>query len=63
VVWRRGSSESEADIMAYLAGRVASYKKLRQLEFVDVIPKSVSGKILRRQLRDEFVNRTKTAAA
>jgi len=63
VVRRRGSSESEADIMAYLAGRVASYKKLRQLEFVDVIPKSVSGKILRRQLRDEFVNRTKTAAA
>ncbi|XP_066347320.1 4-coumarate--CoA ligase-like 9 [Miscanthus floridulus] len=63
VVLRRGSSESEADIMAYVAGRVASYKKLRQLQFVYVIPKSVSGKILRRQLRDEFVNRTKTAAA
>nr|ACN32032.1 unknown [Zea mays] len=63
VVRRCGASESEADIMAYVAGRVASYKKLRLLQFVDVIHKSVSGKILRRQLRDEFVSRTKTAAA
>lgn len=63
VVRRHGASESEADIMAYVAGRVASYKKLRLLQFVDAIPKSVSGKILRRQLRDEFVKRTKTAAA
>lgn len=61
VVRRRGAPESEADMMAYVAGRVASYKKLRLLRFVDAIPKSVSGKILRRQLRDEFVK--KTAAA
>nr|ACG40718.1 hypothetical protein [Zea mays] len=53
----------QATIMGYVAGRVASYKKLRLLQFVDVIHKSVSGKILRRQLRDEFVSRTKTAAA
>ncbi|XP_062185746.1 4-coumarate--CoA ligase-like 9 [Phragmites australis] len=63
VVRRRGAAESEADIMAYVAARVASYKKLRLLRFVDAIPKSVSGKILRRQLRDELVKRTKTAAA
>jgi 4-coumarate--CoA ligase len=30
---------------------------------VDVIPKSVSGKIMRRQLKDEFMKKTKTAAA
>ncbi|CAN6242224.1 unnamed protein product [Urochloa humidicola] len=63
VVRRRGAAESEADVMAYVAARVASYKKLRVLRFVDVIPKSVSGKILRRQLRDEFVQRAKAAAA
>ncbi|RLM75163.1 hypothetical protein C2845_PM15G03760 [Panicum miliaceum] len=63
VVRRRGASESEADMMAYVAARVASYKKLRLLRFVDAIPKSVSGKILRRQLRDEFVKNAKTAAA
>ncbi|CAD6233701.1 unnamed protein product [Miscanthus lutarioriparius] len=63
VVRRRGAPESEADMMAYVAGRVASYKKLRMLRFVDAIPKSVSGKILRRQLRDDFIKRAKTAAA
>jgi len=63
VVRRRGAAESEADMMAYVAARVASYKKLRVLRFVDAIPKSVSGKILRRQLRDEFVKKAKTAAA
>nr|CAB3486667.1 unnamed protein product [Digitaria exilis] len=57
VVRRRGAPESEADMMAYVAARVASYKKIRLLRFVDAIPKSVSGKILRRQLRDEFVER------
>jgi 4-coumarate--CoA ligase len=51
--------------MAYVAGpgRVASSKKLRRLRFVHAIPKSVSGKILRRQLRDDFVKRANTAAA
>ncbi|CAN6248077.1 unnamed protein product [Urochloa humidicola] len=63
VVRRRGAAESEADVMAYVASRVASYKKLRVLRFVDTIPKSVSGKILRRQLRDEFVKRAKAGAA
>jgi 4-coumarate--CoA ligase len=59
----RGAPENEADMMAYVAGRVASYKKLRMLRFVDAIPKSVSGKILRRQLRDDFIKRANTAAA
>jgi acyl-CoA synthetase (AMP-forming)/AMP-acid ligase II len=40
------------ELMAYVAARVAPYKKVRRLEFVDAIPKSASGKILRRLLRD-----------
>ena len=43
------------DLMAFVAGRVASYKKIRRLDFIDVIPKSPSGKILRRVLRDRIV--------
>jgi acyl-CoA synthetase (AMP-forming)/AMP-acid ligase II len=39
-------------VMAYVAERVAPYKKVRKVEFVDVVPKSASGKILRRELRD-----------
>jgi len=38
------------EIMAYVAERVAPYKKLRYLEVIDQIPKSPSGKILRRVL-------------
>ena len=56
MVRRRGAAESEADMMAYVAARVASYKKLRMLHLVDAIPKSVSGKILRRQLRDDYMH-------
>ena len=40
------------DIMAYVAERVAPYKKVRQVEFVAVVPRATSGKILRRELRD-----------
>ncbi|MDF3038028.1 MAG: AMP-dependent synthetase and ligase, partial [Thermomicrobiales bacterium] len=38
------------DIMTFVAARVAPYKKVRRVEFVDQIPKSASGKILRRVL-------------
>jgi acyl-CoA synthetase (AMP-forming)/AMP-acid ligase II len=44
-------SEATADeLMAFVAARVAPYKKVRRLEFIDQIPKSASGKILRRVL-------------
>jgi acyl-CoA synthetase (AMP-forming)/AMP-acid ligase II len=45
------------DLMAFVATRVASYKKIRRLDFIDAIPKSPSGKILRRVLRDRIVAR------
>jgi acyl-CoA synthetase (AMP-forming)/AMP-acid ligase II len=38
------------DIVHYIAERVSPYKKIRQVEFIDVIPKTPSGKILRRVL-------------
>ena len=40
------------ELMAYVAERVAPFKKVRRLDFIDAIPKSASGKILRRLLRD-----------
>lgn len=43
---------SPDDVMAFVAERVAPHKKVRQIEVVDEIPKSASGKILRRVLRD-----------
>jgi acyl-CoA synthetase (AMP-forming)/AMP-acid ligase II len=47
----KGAATAEA-LMAHVALRVASYKKVRRVDFVDAIPKSPSGKILRRLLKD-----------
>jgi acyl-CoA synthetase (AMP-forming)/AMP-acid ligase II len=48
------SRRTTADaIMGWIAGRVAPHKRIRHLEFVDQIPKSASGKILRRVLMDK----------
>jgi 4-coumarate--CoA ligase len=52
VVLRPGAEATEADISDFVAGQVAHYKQLRHVEFIDAIPKSASGKILRRLLRD-----------
>jgi acyl-CoA synthetase (AMP-forming)/AMP-acid ligase II len=41
---------TENELMAFVATQVAPYKKIRQLEFIEQIPKSASGKILRRLL-------------
>jgi acyl-CoA synthetase (AMP-forming)/AMP-acid ligase II len=47
----KGAATAE-ELMAHVAARVAPYKKVRRVEFVDAIPKSASGKILRRLLKD-----------
>lgn len=56
----KGEAGAEA-IMDFVAERVAPHKKIRLLEFIDQIPKSLSGKILRRVLIDK--ERAKAAAA
>jgi acyl-coenzyme A synthetase/AMP-(fatty) acid ligase len=38
-------------VLSFVAERVAPYKKVRMVEFLDAIPKSAAGKILRRDLR------------
>ncbi|MEU6882013.1 4-coumarate--CoA ligase family protein [Streptomyces sp. NPDC046712] len=43
---------SGEDVMTYVAGKVAPYKKIRRVEFIDGVPRAASGKILRRELRD-----------
>ena len=45
---------TEDEIKAWLAQSLSSYKQVHKVVFVDEIPKSASGKILRRVLRDQF---------
>ncbi|MET7513301.1 4-coumarate--CoA ligase family protein [Streptomyces sp. NPDC005480] len=53
VVRAAGAPDLTADeVRAYVAGRVAPYKKVRRVEFIDGVPRAASGKILRRQLRE-----------
>jgi acyl-CoA synthetase (AMP-forming)/AMP-acid ligase II len=52
VVLRADAAASPDEIRQFVAGQVATYKQLRRLEVIDAIPKSASGKILRRLLRD-----------
>jgi acyl-CoA synthetase (AMP-forming)/AMP-acid ligase II len=52
VVKQSGAELTGAQVMEFVAGHVAPYKKVRQVAFIDAIPKSASGKILRKDLRD-----------
>jgi acyl-CoA synthetase (AMP-forming)/AMP-acid ligase II len=51
VVRKDGAALSKGEVIDFVAGKVAPYKKIRQVEFVEKIPKSPTGKILRKDLR------------
>jgi acyl-coenzyme A synthetase/AMP-(fatty) acid ligase len=57
LVVREGEVQADA-LMAYVAERVAVHMRVREVEFVDEIPKSASGKILRRVLVERERART-----
>ncbi len=50
VVRAPGAEITEGELLSYVSERVPSYKKVRRVEFIDEIPRSLSGKILRRVL-------------
>ncbi|HVM19540.1 MAG TPA: 4-coumarate--CoA ligase family protein [Egibacteraceae bacterium] len=51
VVAAPGQDLTAEEVTAFTAEHLASYKQVREVEFIDEIPKSASGKILRRELR------------
>jgi acetyl-CoA synthetase len=55
IVLRAGHAASErlaAEIQEFVKSRIAGYKYPRQIEFVTELPKTASGKIKRRTLRE-----------
>lgn len=52
VALRVDAAATPDDIREYVASQVASYKQLRDVRIIETIPKSASGKILRRLLKE-----------
>ena len=57
IVLRPGHTATEAEIIATARDRLASYKKPKKVIFVEELPKTVSGKIIKRELRDRFADK------
>ncbi|KAL1563176.1 4-coumarate--CoA ligase-like 1 [Salvia divinorum] len=55
VVIKTEATESEEDIIKYVSSNSATYKRVRIVQFVSAIPKSPSGKILRRLIRENML--------
>ena len=53
VVLKPDQSASADEVQEFVAGQVATYKQLREVVLIDAVPKSPSGKILRRVLKEQ----------
>ncbi|MBI4942512.1 MAG: 4-coumarate--CoA ligase family protein [Actinobacteria bacterium] len=53
VVLKAGQEVTAEEVQEFVAGQVAHYKQIRRLHFIDAVPKSASGKILRRILKEQ----------
>jgi acyl-CoA synthetase (AMP-forming)/AMP-acid ligase II len=52
VVLRAGHQITANEVIAHVAANLAGYKHVRHVAFVDAVPRTASGKVLRRVLRD-----------
>ena len=54
VALKEGQKATEEEIINFCKGQLARYKAPRSVEFVDALPKSSQGKILKREIRDKY---------
>ena len=54
VVLKPGSPATEAELLAFLRGRLAGYKVPKRVQFLDELPISGAGKILKRELLEKY---------
>ncbi len=58
IVLRPGMTATEAEIIAISRDNLAGFKKPKSVVFLDELPKTVSGKIIKRELRERLTERT-----
>ncbi|XP_073946402.1 uncharacterized protein [Choristoneura fumiferana] len=54
IVLKKGHSVPSSEVCAFVKERVAEYKRIHDVTFVDSLPKSSTGKILRRELKEKY---------
>ena len=54
VVLKPGAPRDPDDIIAWARARIANFKAPKSVDFVDAIPRNITGKILRRELRQPY---------
>jgi fatty-acyl-CoA synthase len=54
VVLKPGAQATEAELLDFCRARIAHYKAPRSVEFFDSLPKTGTGKILKRELRKKY---------
>jgi acyl-CoA synthetase (AMP-forming)/AMP-acid ligase II len=50
----RKADVSPAELIAFARERIAGYKVPKSIDFIDVLPRNPSGKILKKDLREPF---------
>jgi fatty-acyl-CoA synthase len=55
VVLKSGQSATEEELLKLMTERLAKYKVPKSVTFIDSLPISAAGKILKRELRDQFI--------
>jgi acyl-CoA synthetase (AMP-forming)/AMP-acid ligase II len=54
VVRKKGSEVTEEELIQFARERIAHYKAPRSVDFLEVLPRNPSGKILKRELRAPY---------
>lgn len=55
LVPQKGQKLTPEEIMEYVNSKVAVFKKIKEVQFVEEIPKNAAGKILRKVLKEKYV--------
>jgi fatty-acyl-CoA synthase len=56
VVLKPGATATEEDLLKFMADRLAKFKVPKSVTFLDALPISAAGKILKRELKEQFTN-------